>query len=89
MYTKSLRNIRKGKVRKWLKVSQGVFCIFSKHVLHVSVCLTVFQALLIPPLLFFSCLLDSYVFGLKHRLWLNGCLFGYKIQLVPKHGIAL
>lgn len=30
MYTESLRNIRKGKVRKWLKVSQGGF-VFSQN----------------------------------------------------------
>lgn len=68
------------------------FSIFSKHALRVSVCLIAFQALLVPPSWFFSCLLDGYVFELKDRLQLYGGLFGYKIQLghvVPKHSIAL
>lgn len=50
------------------------FCIFWKHALGISTCLRAFQALLIPPSWRSGCLLDGYVFELKHRLQLHSSL---------------
>lgn len=57
------------------------FCVFSKHALCVSMCLTAFQVLLIPSSWLFSCLLDSYVSELERRLGLYEALFGCRLQL--------
>lgn len=80
MYAVSLRNIRK---REGQEVAEGLsrcFGIFSKHMLHISVCLTAFQALLIPSWLFSWC--QTVLLELKHRLQLDSGLFDVKFSSV-------
>lgn len=89
MCTESLRNIRKTESQEVAECLSRCFCVFSKHTVHVSECLTAFQALLIPPWLF-SCFLDGSVFEFKLRLQLDRGLFDVKFSsVVLSQSVAL